>query len=102
MSVKVVLLVTSILWIYPPINVQAEELDHSNEMFLRLECLKKLPKKFDELSKKVILKTLLIFLESRTRGLTPPYDAQRCADWGYPPLDLPEVPEGWEDSPSPN
>ena len=99
MSVKVVLLVTSILWIYPPINVQAEELDHSNEMFLRLECLKKLPKKFDELSKKVILKTLLIFLESRTRGLTPPYDAQRCADWGYPPLDLPEVPEGWEDSP---
>ena len=71
----------------------------ANETFLRLECQAGLPKEWTGRPDREVLKVLLNALESRTRGLTPPYDAQRCADWGYPPLDLPEVPEGWEDSP---
>ena len=80
-------------------SAQSEELDRANENFLRAECLQRLPKEFSVYPDKEILDILLNQLEARTRGMVPPYDAQRCADWGYPPLDLPDVPEGWEDSP---
>ena len=76
-----------------------ERLVIAKENFLRAECQKKVTKKMERFDSKKILRGLLNFLEARTRGMVPPYDAQRCADWGYPPLDLPDVPEGWEDSP---
>ena len=71
----------------------------ANETFLRLECQAGLPKEWTGRPDREVLKVLISALEVRTRGFVPPYDAQRCADWDYPPLDLPEVPEGWEDSP---
>ena len=80
-------------------DIDEKKLAETNKRFLRLECQQRLPDHWEGWSNAEILGTLLNSLEARTRGFVPPYDAQRCADWGYPPLDLPDVPEGWEDSP---
>ena len=95
-----VLLVATFLGLSDPFIAKATEpLSKSHENFLRSECQNKLTGKITTFERSEQLTSLLYFLEARTRGMVPPYDAQRCADWGYPPLDLPDVPEGWEDSP---
>ena len=83
-------------WVSCPARALSEQ---KVKKFLRLECRNVLPRKVaakDEAGKRV---SLLNFLEARFRGMIPPYSEERCREWGYEPVELPDVPDGWMRSP---
>ena len=70
-----------------------------SENGLRWECREELPAPLAKRGRAARRDGLLNFLEARFRGMIPPYSEERCREWGYEPIELPEVPDGWMRSP---
>ena len=70
-----------------------------SENGLRWECREELPAPLAKRGRAARRDGLLNFLEARFRGMIPPYSEERCREWGYEPVELPDVPDGWMRSP---
>ena len=79
-------------------EVQAVSAENAKS-YLRWECENELPATLTSLPKEELRDGLLNTLEARFRGMIPPYSEERCREWGYEPIELPEVPDGWMRSP---